>query len=72
MNDGTEKPIAFASRTMSTAEKKYSQLDKEGLAMVYAVKKFHQFLYGRHFTIYTDHKPLLGIFRAERAISQMV
>ena len=55
---------------MSTAEKKYSQLDKEGLAMV--VKKFHQFLYGRHFTIYTDHKPLLGIFRAERAISQMV
>ena len=69
MNDGTEKPIAFASRTMSTAEKKYSQLDKEGLAMV--VKKFHQFLYGRHFTIYTDHKPLLGIFRAGRAIPQM-
>ncbi|CAB4020287.1 PREDICTED: uncharacterized protein K02A2.6-like, partial [Paramuricea clavata] len=71
MEDGTEKPIAFASRTLTEAEKKYSQLDKEGLAMVFAVKKFHQFLYGRHFTIYTDHKPLLGIFSSERAIPQM-
>jgi hypothetical protein len=72
MEDGTEKPIAFASRTLTAAEKKYSQLDKEGLAMVFAVKKFHQFLYDRrHFTIYTDHKPLLGIFSSERAIPQM-
>jgi hypothetical protein len=72
MEDGTEKPIAFASRTLTAAEKKYSQLDKEGLAMVFAVKKFHQFLYDRqHFTIYTDHKPLLGIFSSERSIPQM-
>ena len=39
MEDGTEKPIAFASRTLSSAEKRYSQLDKEGLAAVYRVKK---------------------------------
>jgi hypothetical protein len=71
MEDGTEKPIAFASRTLTAAEKKYSQLDKEGLAMVFAVKKFHQFLYGWHFTIYTDHKPLLRIFSSECAIPQM-
>ncbi|CAB4025071.1 putative protein K02A2.6-like protein, partial [Paramuricea clavata] len=64
MPDGSERPIAFASRTLTSAEKKYSQLDKEGLAMVFAVKKFHQFLYGRHYTIYTDHKPLLGIFKS--------
>lgn len=39
--------------------------------MVFAVKKFHQLLYARHFSIYTDDKPLLGIFRFERAVPQM-
>ena len=72
MSDGSERPIAFASRTLTSAEKKYSQLDKEGLAVVFAVKKFHQFLYGRHYTIYTDHKPLLGIFKGDKPIPLMV
>ena len=71
MPDGSERPIAFASRTLTPAEKKYSQLDKEGLAMVFAVQKFHQFLYGRHFTIFTDHKPLLGIFKCDKAVPLM-
>ena len=68
MPDGSERPIAFASRTLTSAEKKYSQLDKEGLAVVFAVKKSHQFLYGRHYTIYTDHKPLLGIFKCDKPV----
>jgi predicted aspartyl protease len=72
MPDGSERPIAFASRTLTSAEKKYSQLDKEGLAVVFAVKKFHQFLYGRHYTIYTDHKPLLGIFKCDKPVPLMV
>lgn len=52
-----EQPIAFVSRSLATAESKYSQMEKEGLAIIFAVKKFHQFLHGRTFTIYSDHQP---------------
>ena len=58
---GSEKPIGFASRTLSTAEKNYSQIEKEGHSCVFGVKRFHSFLYGHHFTMCTDHKPLLGL-----------
>ena len=68
MEDGTEKPIGFSSRTLTAAEKGYSQLDKEGLAIVFAVKRFHQYLYGRQFTIYTDHKPLMSLFSETKGI----
>ncbi|KAK3747895.1 hypothetical protein QZH41_001360 [Actinostola sp. cb2023] len=71
MEVGSEKPVSYASRTLSTAEKNYSQLDKEALAVVFAVKKFHQFLYGRHFKIYTDHKPLLVLLSSDKAIPPM-
>uniref|UniRef100_A0A8C6Y7Z4 Gypsy retrotransposon integrase-like protein 1 n=1 Tax=Naja naja TaxID=35670 RepID=A0A8C6Y7Z4_NAJNA len=63
---GREAPIAFYSRTLSKAERNYSQLDKEALAVVAAVKKFHEYLYGRSFTIVTDHKPLLGIVAGDK------
>ncbi len=54
MEDGQERPIAFVSRTLSLAEKKYSQLKKEGLAIIFAVKKFHNYIYGQHFTLQSD------------------
>ena len=66
MEDGSERPVAYTSRTLSTAERNYGHLDKEALAVVFAVKKFHQFLYGRCFKIYTDHKPLLGLLHPEK------
>ena len=66
MEDGSERPVAYASCTLSTAERNYGHLDKEALAVVFAVKKFHQFLYGRCFKIYTDHKPLLGLLHPEK------
>ena len=68
MQDGSERPVAFASRTLSKAERNYSQVEKEGLACIFGVKKFHSFLFGRKFTIITDHKPLLTLFSEVRPV----
>ncbi|GFW31144.1 uncharacterized protein K02A2.6 [Trichonephila clavipes] len=66
--DGSERPIAFASRTLSGSEKKYSQIDKEALSIVWAVRKFYLYLKGRRFTLITDHKPLIAIFGSKRGL----
>ena len=58
----TERPIAYASRTLSSSEKNYAKLEKETLSLVLGNQKFHSFLYGHEFTLYTDHKPLTTIF----------
>ena len=69
--NGEEKPVGFASRTLTKAERNYSHLDKEALAIIYGVKKFHQYLHGRTFEIKTDHKPLTHIFREHRGTPTM-
>ena len=62
MEDGAEKTIAYHSRSLSHAEKNYTQIDKEGLSVIVGLKTFHQYLWGHKFAIVTDHKPLLGLF----------
>ena len=69
MEDQSERPIAYAFRTLSPAELKYAQLDQEALSIVFGVKHFHQYLYGRKFAILSDHKPLLGETRGIPAMA---
>ena len=57
--ENTDHPIADSLRVLSSPETNYSHMEKEALAAVSAVKKFHQNLCGRHSTLVTDHKPLL-------------
>jgi hypothetical protein len=63
-----DHPLAFTSRNLSTAEINYTTIEREGLAMVYALQKFCHYLLGGHFKMFTDHsalrylvnKPVLG------------
>ena len=67
---GTERPIRYVSRSLNSAERGYSTIKKEALAIIFGVKKFNQFLYGRKFTIQTDHKPLEGLFNEQKGVPQ--
>ena len=71
MPDGKEYPIAFASQTLLPSEKNYSQIEREALALIFGVTKFHSYLYGRQFTLITDHKPLTTIIGEKKQVPPM-
>ena len=67
--DGSERPVAYASRTLISSEQNYSQLEKEALPLSrLRCKKFHLYLYGRTFELLTDHKPLTTILGPKTGI----
>ena len=69
MPDGTERPIGYASRSLTKAERNYSQREKEGLACIFGIKRFHSYFFGHHFELVTDHKHLLALLNEHRPTS---
>ena len=59
------QPVAFASRVLAPNEQKWAQIEKELLAIVFACKKFNDYIYGKEVIIESDHKPLETIFKKQ-------
>ena len=70
---GEELPLGFASRRLTDAERKCSQIEREALAFVMGVTKFHQYLCGltKPFRLVTDHKPLIKLFGQHEGLPEM-
>jgi len=65
-------PVAYASRKLTHAEQKYAVVERECLAIVWAVAKFCRYLYGRQFVLQTDHRPLMFLDRAKLANARVM
>ena len=57
------QPIAYISRALTPTEQRYAQIEKECLAIVYALERFHQYTFGRRVLVHSDHKPLESIMK---------
>ncbi|XP_072161911.1 uncharacterized protein [Bemisia tabaci] len=63
-----DRPVAYASSTLTQAQRNYAQHDREGLSVVYAVTKFHRFIWGRPFKLYTDNSAIQRIFNPDKGL----
>ena len=61
-SNGRRSTIAYASRALTPVEQRYSQTEREALAVVWACERFHIYVYGKPVTVYTDHKALVYIY----------
>lgn len=71
-NDSKDLPIAYASRILNQAEKNYPAIKKELLAIVWAIRRFRPYVYGRQFTVITDHKPLTYLYSISNPCSMLI
>ncbi|XP_053690892.1 uncharacterized protein K02A2.6-like [Sabethes cyaneus] len=69
--DETERPLQYTSQTLNRTQQKYSQIDKEAYAIIFGIRKFDQYLYGRKFTLVTDNKPVSQIFSETKGLPTM-
>ena len=60
-----DKPITFASRSLSNTEQRYSQLEREALAVVWSCEHLNVYLHGHPFTTKTDHQPLVSLWKKQ-------
>jgi hypothetical protein len=71
LRDGKERPIAYCSRQLNSAESKYSTTELELLALLFATKQFRVYIYGRKFTVYTDHRALRWLLNLQDPSSRL-
>ena len=64
--------VAYGSKASMPTQSKYSQTEREALAVLFACQKYHYYSYGMHFDIETDHKPLLGIYSPTASPSPII
>lgn len=69
--NGQDKPVLFASSTLTNAQQNHSQIHREALAIMFAVSKFHDYIYGHTFILYTDQQALSEIFHPEKGTSSV-
>lgn len=69
--NANDKPVAYASRSLNKSEINYCTIEKELLGVVWAVKHFRPYLYGRNFVIQTDHRPLVYLFSMTNPSSRL-
>ena len=65
LDEQTWKPVAYASRALSDTERRYAQIEKEGLATTWACEKFSTYILGRSFVVESDHKPLVPLLNTK-------
>jgi len=70
-DQGMERVISYLSHKLSGAQLRWATIEKEAFAIIYALKKFHAYLWGSRFEIHTDHKPLRSLFKSEIKSSKL-
>eukprot|EP00745_Piridium_sociabile_P020778 TRINITY_DN3207_c0_g1_i1.p2 TRINITY_DN3207_c0_g1~~TRINITY_DN3207_c0_g1_i1.p2 ORF type:complete len:134 (+),score=19.19 TRINITY_DN3207_c0_g1_i1:2281-2682(+) len=70
--EGLLHPVLYASRKLLDRETRYSTIERECLALVWAVEKFQRYLYGRYFIVETDHKPLSVLTKSKPTNSRVL